>query len=111
MTTTVLTDEQRILIEGECHARYAQGEKGLVRNAIELTEQAVLQSPEVQRLRNIEKAALGVLNWTQATHRPPVREAIPCGETAAVRVHALADLHDALHPDSPAKTAAMEKQP
>ena len=51
MSTTILTVEQRVLIEGECHARYAQGEKSLVRNAIELTEQAVLQSPEIQALR------------------------------------------------------------
>lgn len=48
MITTILTDEQRVSIEGECHARYAQGEKRLVRNAIDLTEQAVLQSEQVR---------------------------------------------------------------
>lgn len=64
MSTTILTDEQRILIEGECHARYAQGEKGLVRNAINLTEQAVLQSPEIQALRKDAER----LDWIEANH-------------------------------------------
>lgn len=112
-TDTVLTDERILGVWGSTAEPcvVTQGNEYLIHKFARAIEQAVLQSPEVQRLRNIEKAALGVLNWTQATHRPPVREAIPCGETAAVRVHALADLHDALHPDSPAKTAAMEKQP
>ncbi|KAA0910652.1 hypothetical protein [Pusillimonas sp. ANT_WB101] len=79
-----------------------------LREVSEAAIKAVLQSPEVQRLRNIEKAALDVLSWTQAKHRPPVREALPCGESVTVRVHALADLHDALHPDSPAKTAGIK---
>lgn len=64
MSTTVLTDEQRILIEGECHARYAQGEKRLVRNAIELTEQAVLQSEQVKAWK---KDAERYRSWRTAT--------------------------------------------
>lgn len=67
---------------------------------IRAVEQAVLQSPEIQRLRAIEIAAQSVLDWTEIRHRPPVREAIPIGESAGVRVHALADLHDALRADT-----------
>ena len=72
--------------------------------------QAVLNSPEMQRLRAIEKSAQAVLDWTDAKHRPPVREAISAGESAEVRVHALADLHDALRPDSPASVDILDVQ-
>lgn len=105
--TQTLTDEQIVGILHNTPLAARPSHHVVFARAI---EQAVLQSPEVRRLRNIEKAAFSVLSYTQAKHRPPVREAIPCGETAAVRVHALADLHDALHPESPVKTAAMEQQ-
>ncbi|KVE31534.1 hypothetical protein [Burkholderia sp. TSV86] len=51
------------------------------------------------RLEAAEKvcdAAQAVLDWTEIKHRPPKPEAIPCGEMACVRVHALVDLHAAL---------------
>lgn len=104
-TETVLTDEQ---IAEICRSMPPYPTDAQFARAI---EQAVLQSPEIQRLQGIEEAAQGVLDWTEAKHRPPVREAIPVGEYAGVRVHALADLHDALHPDSPAKREPLEQKP
>lgn len=63
-------------------------------------EQAVLQSPEIQRLLAIEKAAQEVLDYVEIKHRPPVRQTLEKGELALVRVHALVDLQ-----------AAMERKP
>lgn len=114
-TETMLTDAKIYKIATEFEFECDHGiETNPVPNTVEFAraiEQAVLQSPEIQRLRVIEKAAQGVLDWTDARHRPPVSEALPVGGTAGVRVHALADLHDALHPDSPAKREPLPEQP
>lgn len=42
------------------------------------------------------EAAKQVLSWTDARNRPPVRDELECGRSASVRVHALADLNDAV---------------
>lgn len=84
-------------------------------DATEIARNAIYKNPlysneEIQtweRLRAIARAAQSVLSFTESAHRPPVREAIPTGATAAVRVHELANLHDALHPDNPAKTQEL----
>jgi hypothetical protein len=47
----VLSDEQRDSIEKRAHILYSQGDKKLVESAISDTEQAVLQSPQVQKWR------------------------------------------------------------
>jgi hypothetical protein len=41
-------------------------------------------------------AAKQVLSWTDSRNRPPVRDELERGRSASVRVHALADLHDAV---------------
>jgi len=41
-------------------------------------------------------AARNVIEWTEAAHRPPVRDSMEVGRTAAVRLHALADLAGAI---------------
>ena len=41
-------------------------------------------------------AAKQVLSWTDSRNRPPVRDELELGRSASVRVHALADLHDAV---------------
>ncbi len=59
---------------------------------------SIATPPAAQRkpLTDVIKAAQGVLEWTEITHRPPVRDRLEIGRMAMVRVHALADLHDAL---------------
>lgn len=98
VTTTLLTDERIMAVWGStaepCAVRH--GNEYLIHKFARAIEQAVLQSEQVQRLRKIELAAKGVLDWTESAHRPPVREDIPVGKSASVRVNALADLHDAI---------------
>ena len=53
-------------------------------------------SIELRRLAAIEQAALNVLSWIEANHRPPVRDAIPVGRMAGVRLEALAYLYESL---------------
>lgn len=48
------------------------------------------------QLSRLLTVAKGVIEWTEASHRPPVRDAFECGRTAAVRIHALADLNDTI---------------
>lgn len=57
-----------------------------------LAEQPAQQEP----LTDVIKAAQGVLEWTEIAHRPPKRDQLEAGRMAMVRLHALADLHDAL---------------
>lgn len=59
-------------------------------------EEQAQDLPRLQ-MRTLLKAAEGVLRWIEAKHRPPVREEIPTGAMALVRIDALADLHDAVH--------------
>lgn len=41
-------------------------------------------------------AARGLLTWIEIKHRPPVRDQLETGRMVSVRLHALADLHDAI---------------
>lgn len=54
------------------------------------------QGNEVTDAQRLLRAAREVLSWTEIADRPPRRDAIECGRSAQVRVHALADLHDAV---------------
>lgn len=61
---------------------------------------AAIEADRAQRVpdgwANLLKAAREVLSWTQAADRPPVRDKYECGRMTGVRVHALADLHEAV---------------
>lgn len=59
--------------------------------------EAQAQDSPRHQMRALQKAAEAVLRWVEAKHRPPVREEIPTGAMALVRLDALADLHDAIH--------------
>ena len=48
------------------------------------------------KLAELISAAQGVIEWVEASHRPPVRDKLEGGLMVLVRLHALADLHDAL---------------
>jgi len=52
--------------------------------------------PAHEPLTDLIKAAQGVLEWTEIAHRPPMRDRLEIGRLARVRLHALADLQDAL---------------
>jgi hypothetical protein len=56
----------------------------------------VVAQHEREACAKLIKAAQGVLEWTEIAHRPPLREQLEVGRTARVRLHALADLSDAL---------------
>jgi hypothetical protein len=47
----------------------------------------------------LRKASKEVLAWTEITHRPPIRDIVPQGTMALVRLDALADLHDVMMSD------------
>lgn len=47
-------------------------------------------------LFKVFEAAKSLLSWVEAPHRPPVRDNLETGRMVLVRLHALADLHDAL---------------
>jgi hypothetical protein len=51
----------------------------------------------VGTIEALRKAALEVLIWTEANHRPPVADQLEVGRSALVRLHALAGLHAALN--------------
>lgn len=61
---------------------------------------AAVEADRAQRVpdgwANLLDAAREVLIWTQAADRPPVRDKYECGRMTGVRVHALADLHEAV---------------
>jgi hypothetical protein len=59
-------------------------------------EDALAQPAQRQPLTDVIKAAQGVLEWIEIAHRPPLRDLLEVGRTARVRIHALADLKDAL---------------
>ena len=48
------------------------------------------------QLDQIIGAARDLLTWIEVEHRPPVRDKIEAGRMVRVRLHALADLHDAV---------------
>lgn len=71
---------------------------------------AELEAKLAQRVPDeLLRAAKGVLEWTEAAHRPPIREVMEIGRGASVRIHALADLHDAVQA-LPAAPASPEQQ-
>jgi hypothetical protein len=51
---------------------------------------------ERERLASIIKAAEGVLEWTELGYTQPVRDKFEVGRMVRVRLHALADLHEAI---------------
>jgi len=51
---------------------------------------------EIEELNELYMAAKNVIAWTEATHRPPVCDAFETGRMVKVRLHALADLQDAI---------------
>jgi hypothetical protein len=51
---------------------------------------------EIEELNELYMAAKNVIDWTEATHRPPVCDAFETGRMVLVRLHALADLQDAI---------------
>ena len=42
------------------------------------------------------EAGKSVISWTEAAHRPPVRDDMEFGRMVSVRLHALADLYAAI---------------
>ena len=52
--------------------------------------------PQRKPLTDVIQAAQSVLEWIEIQHRPPVRDVLEGGRMVRVRLHALADLHDAL---------------
>lgn len=54
--------------------------------------------PQADRVDALVKTAREVLSWTEAAYRPPVRDRIEMGRMVGVRLHALADLREALLP-------------
>jgi hypothetical protein len=51
---------------------------------------------EIEELNELYMAAKNVIDWTEAAHRPPVCDAFETGQMVLVRLHALADLQDAI---------------
>ena len=51
---------------------------------------------KIEELNELYMAAKNVIAWTEATHRPPVCDAFETGRMVKVRLHALADLQDAI---------------
>lgn len=52
--------------------------------------------PKSECVESLIKAAREVMSWTEAAHRPPVRDSIEMGRMVGVRLHALVDLGEAL---------------
>lgn len=59
-----------------------------------------LVAVQVEEIRN---AALNLMQWIETKHRHPVRDEIETGRMVSVRLHALADLYDALKTAAPSK--------
>jgi hypothetical protein len=62
----------------------------------EKVDRLVALASSQQERKGLEKAAREVLNWVEVSHRPPRRDALETGRMVLVRLHALADLHEAL---------------
>lgn len=65
-----------------------------------------LLASATQQHEGLRKAAQDVMQCIQIQHRPPVRDELERGRMVLVRLHALADLHDALHHHGTASTGA-----
>jgi len=50
----------------------------------------------IEALNNLYMAAKNVINWTERAYRPPVLDEFETGRMVKVRLHALADLQDAI---------------
>ncbi len=55
-----------------------------------------VSAPQLPLDADLLRASREVLQWIEAKHRPPVRDELECGRMANVRLHALADLHEAV---------------
>lgn len=84
-------DAEIAALKAEMLAQRANGNLTLVP-----ADQLRAMQTEIAALREVGQ---DVLDWTELAHRPPVRELVPCGGMALVRIHALANLHDVMHKD------------
>jgi hypothetical protein len=57
---------------------------------------ALARADERERLAPVIKAAEGVMEWTELGYTQPVRDKLEVGRMVRVRLHALADLHEAI---------------
>ncbi len=80
------------------HSDVLPGDDGLYRHEFRSSERIGLQAELFAQPVNTRllDAAKTVLCYTHAECRPPVRDEIECGRMTTVRVHALADLHEAV---------------
>ena len=69
---------------------------GILTQIDNMVADMVRKPAQCKPLTDVIKAAQGVLEWTEIAHRPPKRDRLEAGRMAMVRLHALADLHDAL---------------
>jgi len=51
---------------------------------------------EIEELNELYMAAKNVIDWTERAYRPPVLDEFETGKMVKVRLHALADLQDAI---------------
>lgn len=65
-------------------------------------EDAERYKQAAERVATLEQAIRSTLSWIESAHRPPVPETFPAGKMVSIRLHALADLHKALHGEYPA---------
>ncbi len=54
------------------------------------------QAAEREKFQPILDAAQGVIDWTESKFREPVRDELEFGRMVYIRLHALADLYDAI---------------
>jgi hypothetical protein len=57
---------------------------------------AFVAAAEREKFQPILDAAQGVIDWTESKFREPVRDELEFGRMVYVRLHALADLYDAI---------------
>jgi hypothetical protein len=57
---------------------------------------ALVAAAEREKFQPILDAAQGVIDWTESKFREPVRDELEFGRMVYVRLHALADLYDAI---------------
>lgn len=87
-----LQSQNRLLLaSAEAHGKELQDEREHTTHYIGRVGQ------QVWELLKLTDAAKGVLDNTEAAHRPPVRDEIETGRMVLVRLHALAELQDILN--------------
>lgn len=68
-----------------------------IKSNTEIRPLYIRQQPAKQETSGrVIATARALLTWIEWKHRPPVRDRIESGRMACVRLHALADLHDAV---------------